>query len=47
MMEKIIYLVNKTYFILFLKAGFTDAIIDETKIDNSIMLVDLNKIMSF
>ena len=38
---------NKTYFILFSKSGFTDAIIDEAKIDNSIMLVDLNKIMSF
>ncbi len=38
---------NHTYYALFSKSGFTDALINETKTDNSIMLVDLKKLMKF
>lgn len=38
---------KSTYYILFSKSGFTDAVITEAKVDNSIMLVDLEEIMDF
>ncbi len=37
---------RKTWYVLFSKSGFTDAVIEEAKKDPSIMLVDLNQIMS-
>ena len=37
---------NSTYFYLFSKSGFTEAVINEAKSDNNIILVDLNEIMS-
>lgn len=36
---------NHTYFVLFSKLGFTDAMIEEAREDDSIMLVDLKQIM--
>ena len=36
---------NHTYFVLFSKSGFTDALIEEAKEDSGIMLVDLKHIM--
>lgn len=38
---------NHTYYALFSKSGFTDAVINEAKADNSIMLVDLKELMKF
>jgi len=38
---------NSTYYALFSKSGFTDAVINEAKSDSSIMLVDLNELMNF
>ena len=37
---------NSTYYALFSKSGFTEAVINEAKSDNNIFLVDLNEIMS-
>lgn len=36
---------KNTYYVLFSKSGFTGAVINEAKIDKSVMLVDLNEIM--
>lgn len=38
---------NNTYYVLFSKSGFTQAVIDEAKSDSGIMLVDLNELMLF
>ncbi|MBP3542980.1 MAG: ATP-binding protein [Lachnospiraceae bacterium] len=38
---------SNTYYALFSKSGFTEAVIDKAKIDSSIMLIDLNEIMHF
>ena len=38
---------NSTYYILFSKSGFTEAVMNEAKPDRSIMLVDLKEIMNF
>lgn len=38
---------NDTYYYLFSKSGFTEAVIDESESDSSIVLVDLNDIMDF
>ncbi len=38
---------KSTYYILFSKSGFTDAIINEAKADSSIILVDLDELMNF
>lgn len=38
---------NSTYYMLFSKSGFTEAVINEAKSDSSIMLVDLDEIMNF
>ena len=38
---------NNTYYALFSKSGFTDAVINEAKSDSSIILADLNEIMNF
>ena len=38
---------NNTYYDLFSKSGFTDAVINEAKSDSSIILADLNEIMNF
>ena len=38
---------NNTYYILFSKSGFTDAVIDESRLDSNIMLVDLKQLMDF
>lgn len=38
---------NRTYYILFSKSGFTEAVINEAKSDSSIMLADLNELMNF
>ena len=38
---------NSTYYVLFSKSGFTEAVINEAKSDSSIMLVDLNELMNF
>ena len=38
---------NDTYYYLFSKSGFTEAVIDEAKSDGRIVLVDLNDIMDF
>ncbi|MGN0649989.1 MAG: DUF234 domain-containing protein, partial [Oscillospiraceae bacterium] len=38
---------NNTYYVLFSKSGFTEAVINEVKSDSSIMLVDLNELMDF
>ena len=38
---------NNTYYALFSKSGFTDAVINEAKSDSSIILADLNDIMNF
>lgn len=37
---------NSTYYALFSKSGFTEAVINEAKSDYNIILVDLNEIMS-
>lgn len=37
---------NHTYFVLFSKTGFTDAVVEEAKKDSRILLVDLEEIMS-
>ncbi len=38
---------NNTYYFLFSKSGFTDAVKNEVKADNSVILVDLSDIMNF
>ncbi len=38
---------DNTYYVLFSKSGFTEAVINEAKFDSSIMLVDLNELMNF
>ena len=38
---------NHTYYVLFSKSGFTDAMMEEARKDNSIMLVGLKQIMEF
>ena len=38
---------NNTYYVLFSKSGFTDAVINEAKSDSNIMLVDLKELMNF
>ena len=38
---------NSTYYVLFSKSGFTDAVINEAKSDSNIMLVDLKELMNF
>lgn len=38
---------NSTYYILFSKSGFTEAVMSEAKSDSSIMLVGIKEIMSF
>lgn len=38
---------NSTFYFLFSKSGFTDAVKNEAKADNSIVLVELNDIMDF
>lgn len=38
---------NNTYYALFSKSGFTDAVINKAKSDSSIILADLNEIMNF
>ncbi len=38
---------NDTYYVLFSKSGFTEAVINEAKSDSSIMLVGLDEIMNF
>lgn len=38
---------NDTYYYLFSKSGFTEAVKEEAKSDNSIVLVALNDIMDF
>lgn len=38
---------NNTYYVLFSKSGFTQALIDEAKSDSCIILVDLNELMAF
>lgn len=37
---------NNTYYVLFSKSGFTEAVINEAESGSSILLVDLNKIMN-
>lgn len=38
---------NNTFYFLFSKSGFTDAVKNEVKADNSVILVDLSDIMNF
>ena len=38
---------NNTYYVLFSKSGFTEAVIAEAESDSSIMLVNLNELMNF
>ena len=38
---------ENTYYVLFSKSGFTNAVINEAKSDSSIMLVDLDELMNF
>ena len=37
---------KSTYYVLFSKSGFTDAVINEAKADSSILLVDLDELMN-
>lgn len=37
--------IEKTYYVLFSKSGFTEAVLNEAKTDNSILLVDLSELM--
>ena len=38
---------ENTWFVLFSKSGFTDAVIEEAEKDKNIILVDINKLMEF
>ena len=38
---------NRTFYALFSKSGFTEAVINEARTDDSIILADLNEIMNF
>ncbi|MBQ4524000.1 MAG: ATP-binding protein [Lachnospiraceae bacterium] len=38
---------KRTYYVLFSKSGFTDAVINEANSDNSIMLIELSDLMNF
>ena len=37
---------SKSYYILFSKAGFSDAVIDEAKHDETVILVDIDALMN-
>ena len=38
---------KNSYYVLFSKSGFTEAVINEAKSDDSILLVDLAELMKF